>query len=156
MSPEFEGIALRIYFHCGWAITVDPSFESESVEGGETLRMFNEDESREVYLSSMKFIPTDGRTFKAEDVLSLIPPREFQGQHFEHEAEGVKGRALWMLGEDDTQDQPSWVLMSFVVAEAECKGARCTIVCDEESDMDWALTVWRSVIRAEAPPTARP
>jgi hypothetical protein len=155
MAPEYELIGVRFYFHCGWAIQLDPSFEAEFVEGGETLRMFNPGETREVSLSSMKFTRTDGKPFVASDLLSVFPPREFQGLHYEHTNGEVAGRALWMFGEDDTS-AACWVLMAVMVAEGIGKGARCTIVCEKESDMEWALETWRSIVRAEPPEGAVP
>src|SRR3954470_14410308 len=133
MGPDV--IAVRLYFHCGWAVQVDPTFEAEFVEGGETLRMFNTDESREVSLSSMKFSRHDGAPFTADDILSVFPPREFQGHHFEHRSRTLSGRALWMFGASDT-DPPCWVLMAIMIAEGESKAARCTIVCTDEEDME--------------------
>lgn len=150
MKPGPDLIGVRIYFHCGWAVQVDPSFESEFVEGGETLRMFNTDESREVSLSSMRFTRHDGQPFTADDILNVFPPREFQGLHFEHRRADLAGRALWMFGASDT-DPPCWVLMAIMVAESAARAARCTIVCRDESDMDWALATWRSILRSEPP-----
>jgi hypothetical protein len=150
MEPGPDVIAVRFYFHCGWAVQVDPSFEAEFVEGGETLRMFNGDESREVSLSSLRVMRHDGAPFTADDILAVFPPREFQGLHFEHRSGELAGRALWMFGESDT-DPPCWVLMAIMIAAASGKAARCTIVCQDDSDMEWALETWRSIVRSEAP-----
>lgn len=146
----FELIAVRLYFHCGWAVQLDPSFEAEYVDGGETLRAFNKDESREVSLSSMRFSRNDGKPFVADDILSVFPPREFQGIHVEHRVGERAGRALWMFGESDV-DAPCWVLMAIMVSEAAQKMARCTIVCRDESDMAWALETWKSVVFCRDP-----
>jgi hypothetical protein len=150
MAPGFELVGVRFYFHCGWAIQLDPSFEAEMVAEGETLRMYNPGETREVSLSSMKLISKIDRPFIADDLLSVFPPRDFQGLHYEHENGDVRGRALWMFGETDT-NPPCWVLMAVMVAEAISKAARCTVVCEKEADLPWALATWRSVVRAEPP-----
>ena len=150
MGAELGLVGVRFYFHSGWAVQVDPSFEAEIIERGETLRMFNGDESREVSLSSMTFVRNDGKPFVADDILSVFPPREFQGLHFEHRKGGLAGRALWMFGNSD-EDPPCWVLMAVMVSESAARIARCTVVCRDECDMDWALATWRSVMRSEAP-----
>ena len=60
MLPD-GAIGIRLYFHCGWAIQVDTTFESKMLYGGETLYMFDPGEHREVYLSSMIFRRHDGQ-----------------------------------------------------------------------------------------------
>ncbi len=156
MIPGFEISAVRLYFHSGWAIALDPSFEAEFIENGETLFMFNEKKTREVYLSSAKITVKDGKPSAADALLSAFSQVEFSGLRFEHEANGLVGRALWIRGEMDTESQPSWVLMTFMVSEAQSKMARCTVVCDNESDMEWALEKWRSIALLETPQAARP
>jgi hypothetical protein len=34
MIGDGELLPIRMYFHCGWSIQVDPSFESEQLYGG--------------------------------------------------------------------------------------------------------------------------
>lgn len=150
MGDIVEAIPLRLYFHCGWAITVDPSFDAEVVAEGETLRIFDAGDHREISLSSMRFRRHDGRPMTADDVLDVFPPREMAGLHFEHRQGELAGRALWMFGESDT-DEPAWVLMAIMVAAQQGKCARCTIVCRDEDDRDWALEVWRSIVLGERP-----
>jgi hypothetical protein len=155
VTGDLDIIPIRLYFHCGWAIQVDPSFESEMLYGGETLRLFDPGERREISLSSMLFRRNDGKPFTAEDVIDLFPPREMAGLHFEHRRGELAGRALWMLGESDEEPAPSWVLMAVMVCPSAGKIARCTIVCTDESDRDWALDRWRSVVRSD-PPARKP
>jgi hypothetical protein len=151
----FELIPVRLYFHCGWAIQVDPSFESEMLHGGETLRMFDPGERREISLSSMTFKRTDGKPFTASDVTDVFPPPEMSGLRYEHQRGDLGGAALWMLGESDDEPQPVWVLMAVVAYPPAGRIARCTIVCTDESDRDWALDTWRSITRAD-PPARKP
>jgi hypothetical protein len=122
-----------------------PARSTKSVEGGETLRAFNKDESREVSLSSMRFSRNDGKPFTDDDILSVFPPREFLGLQFEHRSGEHAGRALWMFGNSDV-DEPCWVLMAIMVSARAQKMARCTIVCRNESDMEWAVETWKSVV----------
>jgi hypothetical protein len=94
-------------------------------------------ERREVSLSSMRFSRNDGKPFTDDDILSVFPPREFLGLQFEHRSGEHAGRALWMFGNSDV-DEPCWVLMAIMVSARAQKMARCTIVCRNESDMEWA------------------
>jgi hypothetical protein len=155
MARDVEVLPIRLYFHCGWSITVDPGFESEMLYEGETLRMFDEGERREVYLSSMTHHRHDGRPFTVRDVTDVFPPKEMSGLRYEHEAGDVGGAALWMLGEDDSEPAPVWVLMSMMACPREERIARCTVVCLDPAHRDWALDVWRSIQR-RAPPRRTP
>jgi len=146
-----EIAAIRIYWHCGWAIQVDPRFESETLHGGETLRMFDEADRRAVYLSSMIFRPRDGKPFTVDDVIELFPPKDMTGLRYEHRNGELGGAGLWMFGEDDAHPTPTWVLMAMMACPSAGKVARCTVVCSEESDRDWAVAVWRSIVRSEPP-----
>jgi hypothetical protein len=143
---------IRIYFHGGWAIRVDTTFEHKMLLGGETLYMHDPGEHREVYLSPMKLTRSHGRPFTAGDIIDHYPPKEMSGLRFEHHDGDLAGAALWMLGVDDEYPTPSWVLMAVMACPPIARFARCTIVCDEESDRDWAIDVWRSIVRAEPPP----
>jgi len=149
MTTEIPGI--RLYFHCGWSIQVDTSFEHQMLYGGETLYIHDPGERREVYLSSMTFRRHDGEPFTASDVIDHYPPKEMSGLRFEHRSGDLAGAALWMLGEDDEYPKPSWVLWAMTGSPSAGRIARCTVVCDDESDRDWALDVWRSIVRAEPP-----
>ncbi|KYF53211.1 hypothetical protein [Sorangium sp. So ce854] len=151
MAPPCEIIPIRFYFHCGWAIQVDPTFDSELLYGGETLRMFNPGERREVSLSSMIYRRHDGAPFTAKEVLDTFPPREMSGLRYEHEAGPLAGAALWMQGESDDEPEPCWVLMAIMVCPEAGRLARCTIVCKDEADRDWAVDTWRSITRTPPP-----
>lgn len=150
MRQAIELIPVRLYFHCGWAVQLDPSFEAEVLYGGETLFMFNPDHSREVFLSSMKFEKHDGEPWTSTEVCALFP-RDLTGLHYDREHGDIAGHALWMFGEDDEDPRPSWVLVSMIAASNDKRIARCTVVCDLETDRDWALDVWRSVVRFTPP-----
>lgn len=150
-EPPPGAILVRIYFHCGWAIQVDPSFECEQLYGGETLRMFNPGERRHVSLSSVIFRRHDGQPFTADDVIKLFPPPEMTGLRYEHRRGDLAGSALWFLGEDDEQPEPSWVLMAVMACPSAGKIARCTIVCADEADRDWAVDTWRTIVRMTPP-----
>jgi hypothetical protein len=139
-------IPQRIYFHCGWAIRVTPDFESELIEGRETLRIYGPGEHREIFLSSMVLQTHDGKPFRKKDVLAQFPPDDMGGVRYVDDEEGFAGSALWFHGDDDL-DGPAWVLMGMVVSEEAQKIARCTIVCEDAADHDWALETWRSVCR---------
>ncbi|MFT3767785.1 MAG: hypothetical protein QM820_20205 [Minicystis sp.] len=147
-----EPVGIRIYFHAGWAIQVDTTFEHEMLYEGETLRMFDPGDRHEVYLSSLTYQRTDGAPLTAEHILDVYPPKEMTGLRYEHRNGDVAGAALWFLGEDDEHPKPSWVLMAVMVCPPAGRFARCTIVCDEETDRDWALDVWRSIVRRPPPP----
>ncbi len=149
--PE-GAIPLRIYFHCGWAIVVTPDFESERIEGGETLRMYGPGERREIFLSSMILKPHDGKPFRTKDVLALFPPTDMGGLRYQDDDDDFAGSALWFFGDDDLTGA-AWVLMAMVVSEEAQKIARCTIVCTDEADLGWALETWRG-IRRETPELA--
>jgi len=149
-------LPIRLYFHCGWSIQVDPGFESDLLYGGETLRMFDEGERREVYLSSMTHRRYDGRPFTVREVMDAFPPKEMTGLRYEHQAGELGGAALWMLGESDTEPAPVWVLMSMIACPPAERIARCTIVCTDPADRDWALNVWRSIERRSPPARLRP
>jgi hypothetical protein len=151
MIGDGELLPIRMYFHCGWSIQVDPSFESEQLYGGETLRMFDEGERREVYLSSMTHRRWDGRPFTVRDVMDVFPPKEMTGLRYEHEIGDLGGAALWMLGDSDTEPAPVWVLMSIIACPPEERIARCTIVCTDSAYREWALKVWRSIERRPPP-----
>jgi hypothetical protein len=151
MGGSFEIIAARLYFHSGWAIQVDPSFDAEVVDGGATLRIFNATHRREVSLSATRYTRRDGGLVTADAILTVFPPpEELSGLRFEHKGNGVAGRALWMFGESDT-DAPSWVLMGVMATELGGRMAQCTIVCREESDRDWAVNTWRTLVYAPPP-----
>lgn len=150
MPAGYELVHRALYFHCGWGIEVEPSFKGENVHGGRTLRMVDEARGLEISLSSMALTRTDGKPVTADEFLDGLPIREMAGLHFEHEAGSVKGRALWMFGESDT-DGPAWVLAGFTVSQAARKMAQCTIVCRKESDKDWALETWRSIALCDRP-----
>ena len=152
MIGESVALPIRLYFHCGWCIQVDPGFESEMLYGGETLRMFDEGERREVYLSSTLFRRHDGRPFTIREIADAFPPKEMAGLRYEHDTGEVGGAALWMLGEDDSEPAPVWVLMSMMACPAAERIARCTVVCTDPADRDWAVDVWRSIVRREPPP----
>jgi hypothetical protein len=156
MFGNAELIPIRLYFHCGWSIQVDPSFESEQLYGGETLRMFDEGERREVYLSSMTHRRWDGQPFTVRDMMDAFPPKELTGLRYEHQSGDLGGAALWMLGESDSEPAPVWVLMSMIAYPPAEKLARCTIVCTDRADRDWALGVWRSIARRPPPARRRP
>lgn len=154
LTPEI--IPVRLYFHCGWAIQVDPSFECELLEGGETLRMFDPGERREVSLSSMTYKRHDGAPPTAKEVLDVFPPPEMSGLRYEHKKGQLAGAALWMQGESDDEPEPCWVLMAVMVCPSAGRIARCTIVCKEESDRDWAVDTWRSITRTPPPVQPKP
>jgi hypothetical protein len=153
MTGDVESFPIRLYFHCGWSIQVDPSFESDLLYGGETLRMFDPGERREVYLSSMIHHRWDGRPFTVREVMDAFPPKEMAGLRYEHQIGELGGAALWMRGEDDSEPAPVWVLMSMIACPPAERIARCTIVCTDAADHGWALGVWRSIARR--PPPAR-
>jgi hypothetical protein len=153
MSYEVAGV-VRMYWHCGWSVEVDPSFEHEMLYEGETLRLFDEGERREVYLSSTIFRRTDGRPFTIREVADAFPPKDWNGVRYEHDTGELGGAALWMLGEDDSEPVPVWVLMSMMACPSAERIARCTVVCTDPADRDWAVGVWRSVARRDPPPRA--
>jgi hypothetical protein len=155
MIGDVEPLCIRLYFHCGWCIQVDSSFESDRLYGGETLRMFDPGERREVYLSSMTHRRYDGRPFTVREIMDVFPPKELTGLRYEHQIGDLGGAALWMLGESDTEPAPLWVLMSMIACPPEERIARCTIVCTDRADRDWALDVWRSIIRQPPPAPSR-
>lgn len=156
MMSEPTVIGIRFYFHCGWAIQVDPTFDSEIREGGETLRMFTPGDRREVYLSSMLFHRHDGKPFTASDVIDVFPPPEMTGIRYEHHHHELAGSALWMFGESDEDPEPHWVLMAVMACPPAGKIARCTIVCCDEADRDWAVATWRTIVRASPPKRKMP
>src|ERR1041384_6826709 len=114
MIVDVESACIRLYFHCGWCIQVDSRFEYDLLYGGETLRMFDPGERREVYLSSMIHRRWDGRPFTVREITDAFPPKELTGLRYEHEAGELGGAALWMLGESDSEPAPVWVLMSMI------------------------------------------
>lgn len=91
---------LRVWRHCGWALTVDPGLEGEVCDGVRTLRLF--DEAREISLSSNRIERTDGVPFRAEDVFGWFPPPHLMGDRFAHDdgdhvAHKCGGPSLWRL-----------------------------------------------------------
>jgi hypothetical protein len=144
-------IPMRVYFHCGWAILVTPDYEYERLEGGETIRIYEPKERREIFLSSMVVTPHDGKPFRAREALEMFPT-DMGGERYDHDEAGLVGSALWFFGDDDI-DGPAWVLIGLMISEETQKVARCTIVCTDASDRDWALDTWRG-IRRETPEVA--
>jgi hypothetical protein len=134
----------RIYFYNDWAVVLAPTFQSELVDGGETLRLSDEDD-REVSLSALSVRRTDGQQLDSDDILSVFPPREMHGIQFERHDTGLDGRALWMVGHSDMAP-PCWVLMAILVGPSVQKALQCTIVTPRSKDLQWALDVWRGIV----------
>lgn len=142
MSEQLEH--RRIYFYNDWAVILAPSFQSELVDEGETLRLFDDDD-REVSLSALTVRRTDGVALRADDILSVFPPPEMQGIRFERSDAGLDGRALWMIGYSDTAP-PCWVLMAILVGARMQKALQCTIATPRQDDLRWAVDVWRGIV----------
>lgn len=134
----------RIYFYNDWAVILAPTFESEMVDGGDTLRL-SDDSDREVSLSALSVRRTDGEPLASDDILSVFPPQEMQGIRFERHDMGLDGRALWMVGHSDMAP-PCWVLMAILVGASMQKALQCTIVTPRSEDLQWAVGVWRGIV----------
>ena len=148
---KLEVIPLRVYFHCGWGVQVDQTFEGEILNAGEMLRVYEPSGRRELHLSSIALRRHDGQPLlpaELAEFLDSFPPPEMTGLRYKHQRAGHVGRALWMFGDDD-QAGPAWVLMGLTVSEAARKAARVTVVCEDEADRDWAVERWRSVLCTE-------
>lgn len=143
-----EAIPLRLYFQCGWVITVSRDFDGEMLDGGETLRMF--DKEREISLSSINIRRHDGTPMPAAQILSLFPPLELTGAHHTRDEGGLQGRGVWMEAANDA-GPPSYVLMAILVAGDTGKAARVTIVSPKREDHLWAVETWKAVRLGELP-----
>lgn len=134
----------RIFFYNDWAVVLAPSFQSEIVDEGETLRLFD-DHDREVSLSALTVRRNDGVPLASDDILSVFPPDDMQGIRFERCDTGLDGRALWMAGYSDLAP-PCWVLMAILVGARMEKALQCTIVTPRQEDLRWAVEVWRGIV----------
>jgi len=143
--PAFEVVPRTVWFHGGWGVALDPSFEHLPVDAPNTLCLGDKSD-RTVSLSAYRIQRTDGQPWKTDDMLADFPPPEFSGRHYQHRTEQVSSRALWMFGDSD--HLPScWLLVALVMSESTLgKGVHCTITTPQESDLAWALETWRGIL----------
>ena len=125
---QIEGIEvrhLRVWWHCGWAVTADPVLDGEACDDGRTLRLF--DEEREFSLTSNLFARNDGVPFRAEDGFGWFPPTDPVGQRFAHEDADHVGRAVWVAVAGDGPTRTS-LLVAITLHRASQRGAQMTTV----------------------------
>lgn len=108
MQESFEIEHPRVWWHCGWAVAVDPELDGEVCDDGRTLRLF--DDAREVSLSSNRFDRNDGVPFRAEEVFEWFPPPHLAGERFAHEDADHVGRAVWVAVPGDGPTR-TWLLV---------------------------------------------
>jgi len=142
MTLDFEVRHLRVWWHCGWAVTVDPGLDGEICDNGRTLRLF--DEPREFSLTSNHFARNDGVPFRAEDVFEWFPPADMAGERFAHEDAEHIGRALWVTVPPDGPKR-TWLLVAITLHRASQRGAQMTTVVHSAEAKPWALATWRGV-----------
>jgi len=142
MREDIELLHLRVWWHCGWALTVDPHLEGELCDGVRTLRLY--DEAREISLSSNRFDRTDGVPFRAEEVFGWFPPPELAGERFAHDDGEHVGRAVWVTVPGDGPTR-TWLLVALTLHRASQRGAQMTFVYQRADARDEALSIWRGV-----------
>jgi hypothetical protein len=147
--PGYEIVRRTLWFHCGWGVSLEPSFEHvPDPAAPNILHLADHEADRSFSLSAYRIQRTDDKPWRAEDMLAEFPPPELTGRRYDHRTKAVSSRALWMFGDSDNDEVPSaWLLVAMVMSETTPgKGAQCTITAPKESDLGWALETWRSVL----------
>jgi hypothetical protein len=145
--PAVEVIRRTLWFHCGWGVSVEPSFEHDrDAAGPNVLHLHDDGTDRSVSLSAYRIARTDGAPWRADDMLAEFPPPELTGIRYQHRTRAVSSRALWLFGDSDSMPS-AWVLVALVMSETTPgKAAHCTITTPRESDLGWALETWHGVL----------
>jgi hypothetical protein len=121
----------------GWRISVPGGFsESWDAEGTYCAGQ----PPRTLWVTTLSFRDEQGSALERDKLLGATDGEP--GERFEHEAGGLRGRAV--LRRVEGSGGTNWEL----AAESALPGslASCTIAFDDAADREWALATWRGLV----------
>jgi hypothetical protein len=139
-----RGVPVRRELTSGWSVEVDESFASRVVDGD--LQMVSAGPPVRTIWVAMWTPPEEERP---EDVLANVtadgePPGAERLDHRSEDGATV-GMAFWYREDQDGRE--TWTLSTYTARRGSYLQLTCS--CDDPSDHDWAVGVWRSLFAAD-------
>jgi hypothetical protein len=123
-----------------WSIVIPGEFAEEWEDSGETWSAWYG--GRTVWVTSWSVQGENDETLSPSEILdSRSWPAEGEGKIIQHEDGALLGRAVFM--ECVEEEQTVWNLKAYSAIEGNF--ALCNIYLQDESDLPWALEVWKSL-----------
>jgi hypothetical protein len=122
----------------GWSLVIPGDMAEEWEENGETWSAWLG--GRTIWFTSWSVSAENDESLSAREILDSRPWPE-DGQIIEHEDGPVVGRAVFMPYEEE--GETLWNLKGYSAIEGTF--ALCNIYFQDETDLEWALQVWKSM-----------
>lgn len=122
----------------GWSLTIPGEMAEEWEESGETWSAWHG--GRTLWFTSWSITSEDNTTLTPQEILDGRPWPE-EGRTFEHQDGALVGRAVFMPYEED--GETLWNLKGYSAVEGSF--ALCNVYLQDESDLNWALEIWKSM-----------
>jgi hypothetical protein len=133
MSLPMNNEKVKIYLTNNWSMLIEADFER--INNGDSWQAHKADQI--VYVSTMTIKDKNNNDVPAEtirDTTSKPPTGQKQFSFYEKNILGVA---------ELKRDKKGWQLDSFMCTNGNL--AVCVINFDDESNLDWALEVWKSL-----------
>ena len=122
----------------GWSIVIPGDYAEQWEENGETWSAWHG--GRTIWFTSWSVKGEADEGLSPRDILDSRPWPE-GGERFDHADGALLGQAVFLPYEDE--GEPMWNLKGYTAIDGNF--ALCNIYLHDQSDLAWALEVWKSL-----------